>query len=392
MRVLVATTAGAGHFGPLVPVARALQQGGHRVVVAAPASYAEEVARTGLVHLPFADVDPAVLRPVMARLPGSSTQETDRVVLSEVLGRLAAQAAYPGVAETIDVWRPDLVLREPVELASLAAALAAGVPHALVATHVTRLVDLVAVHLEEPLLELDALAGLPPGCCASTLAGAPTFTSVPQVLDDALGPVPRRGPLVRYREPLEAGCGVLPGRWGDPRLPLVHVTFGSAAGRMPHLAGLHPAALDALADLPVRVLMTTGAGVDPDTLHVPANASVQQWWPQADVLPQAAAVVGHGGFGTTLAALAAGVPQVVLPLLTSDRVVNAEHVAACGAGVVVPGGVDGVAGLAEAVEEVLRERRYAAAARRVAAEIAALPPAARIVPLLEDLAAGVSAG
>ncbi len=71
---------------------------------------------------------------------------------------------------------------------------------------------------------------------------------------------------------------------------------------------------------------------------MPANARVEAWWPQADILTQAALLLGHGGFGTTMGALTAGVPQVVAPIFTSDQIINARHVAAVGAGRAVPSG------------------------------------------------------
>ena len=85
-------------------------------------------------------------------------------------------------------------------------------------------------------------------------------------------------------------------------------------------------------------------------------------------------MLGHGGFGTTMGALAAGVPQVVAPIFTTDQVVNGRHVAACGAGVVVEPGPGGRharrARCADAARRtVVRERPRA----RVAAEIADLP-------------------
>ena len=49
-------------------------------------------------------------------------------------------------------------------------------------------------------------------------------------------------------------------------------------------------------------------------------------------------MIGHGGFGTTMGALAAGVPQVVVPLFSFDQIVNGEHVAAVGAGLTVERG------------------------------------------------------
>lgn len=392
MRVLVASTAGSGHFGPLVPVARACVDAGHRVAVAAPGSFAPEVARSGLLHLPFDDVPPEQLGPVMGRLPTLSTEEANRLVVTEVFGRLDARAALPGVTEVVETWRPDLVLREPVELGSLAAALAAGIPQAVVAVNVSSLMGRVAAYLTEPLGELDGLVGLPPGTCCAALRGATTFSSVPARLDDACGARLTSGPLHRYRETPPAPMGLLPERWGDPDQPLVYVSFGSVAAGIPTFAGIYAAVLEALADEPVRVLMTTGNGLDPADLRVPANACVQRWWPQAEVLPHAAAVIGHGGFGTTMMTLAAGVPQVVLPLFASDQFLNAEHVAACGAGLAVAGGVGAADALPAALAAVLHEERYAAGARAVAAEMAALPPVAEVVPLLEELAGRVSAG
>jgi UDP:flavonoid glycosyltransferase YjiC (YdhE family) len=70
MRVLVATTAGAGHLGPLVPFARALSAKRHQVVVAAPASFASAVERAGFAHRPFPDGSAEEQGRVFASLAG----------------------------------------------------------------------------------------------------------------------------------------------------------------------------------------------------------------------------------------------------------------------------------------------------------------------------------
>ena len=80
--------------------------------------------------------------------------------------------------------------------------------------------------------------------------------------------------------------------------------------------------------------MTIGRHVDPDALGpLPANVRVERWVDQGEVMPHAAAMVGHGGSGGTLAALAAGVPIAFLPQFV-DGPANAERVAALGAGIV----------------------------------------------------------
>jgi UDP:flavonoid glycosyltransferase YjiC (YdhE family) len=81
MRIVFATTAGAGHFGPLVPVAHACIAAGHDVVVAAPESFSDAVAKAGLTHSGFADVPAEVMGPVFGRLPELSHEEANRVVV-----------------------------------------------------------------------------------------------------------------------------------------------------------------------------------------------------------------------------------------------------------------------------------------------------------------------
>lgn len=389
MRVLVATTAGAGHFGPVATFARACAAAGHEVAVAAPLSFRDDVAAAGFEHRPFADAPAKDMERVFERLPGLPMDEANALIVAEVFGRLDAQSALPGVLEVLDDWRPDLVLREPCELGSLAAAASRGIPQAMVAIGVSALTDYILPVLAAPLAELDALAGIPAGTSTSLMRSSPTLTVVPPALDGPRAPSPDLGgPLHRFRDDQAAAAGGrLPEPWGDPAHPLVYVSFGSVTASQPAYAALYPAVLATLAHEPVRVLLTTGQGLDPATLGpLPPNAHVERWWPQAEVMPHAAAVVGHGGYGTTMAALAAGAPQVVVPLFAFDQHLNAEHLAAAGAGIALGGGPTPTAGLARAVAELLTEPSYRRAAGALADAMAALPPIGEAVGLLERIA------
>ena len=391
MRLLVSTTAGSGHFGPLVPFARACAAAGHEVAVTAPESFAAAVAAAGFEHLPFADAPPELLGQVFARVPSLSFEEANDVVVSEVFGRLDARAALPGVRQAVETWRPDVILREPCEFGSLVAALAAGVPLVAGAIGVRATTGYLAPLVAAPLAELESTVGLPAGSAAGALASTPTLTCVPAVLDDAGPPeVPGAAPVHRFRDEAPGvKADGLPETWGDPDQPLVYVTFGSVAGALGDFAGVYPAVLQAFADRPVRLLLTTGEGVDPAVLGpLPPNAHVERWWPQADVMPRAAAMVGHGGFGTTMAALAAGVPQVVVPLFAFDQRINGEHVAAVGAGITLAGGPAALEHAPDAVAQLLAEPSYPRAARAVADAMAALPPVSSSVDLVERIASG----
>jgi UDP:flavonoid glycosyltransferase YjiC (YdhE family) len=94
---------------------------------------------------------------------------------------------------------------------------------------------------------------------------------------------------------------------GDPP---VYVGFGSMAGRSPQrLAGL---TLNALALSGRRGVLVTGwGGLRPEL--VPNNVFVLDSAPHAWLFPRMAAVVHHGGAGTTAEGLRAGVPTVIVP-------------------------------------------------------------------------------
>ncbi len=385
--MLCATTANDGHFGPLLPFARACATAGHEVRVAAPASYAAAVERAGFPHEPFADAPPELVGPLMARLPTLGFEEADELVIREVFGRIDAQAGLPSLVETVEGWRPDVVLRESAELASLAAAERAGVPHLHVCIGMHEVATRFAEAIVDPLDELGVLAGLGEGRLPSALADETVLSLVPEVLDHAAGEVPpRAAAFLRFNEPPPAVSRPLPD-WGDREAPLVYVTLGSVTGSLPHLTGTFREALDALAEVDARVLMTVGRKLDPAALGpLPANAHVTQWWPQAAVLADAAAMLGHGGFGTTMGALAAGVPQAVAPLFSFDQVVNGQHVAAVGAGVTVEMGPGAVTRAAAEVPRLVEGAAYAASARRIAAAMDDLPSPAEAVPVLVGIA------
>ena len=167
-----------------------------------------------------------------------------------------------------------------------------------------------------------------------------------------------------------------------PRRPeLVYVTFGSEAPASEHFPGVYRRAVEALADLPLPVMLTIGDRRDPAELGpLPPSVTVAPWVSQAEVMPWAAAMVSHGGSGSTLMALAAGVPQAFVPLFV-DGPANAQRVAELGAGIVAED-------LAADVRALLDDDRYRDAARAVSAEIASLPPIEQAVELIQRSAAG----
>lgn len=108
-------------------------------------------------------------------------------------------------------------------------------------------------------------------------------------------------------------------RDGEAKPPVVF-TCGSA---MTHAEVFIRVAAEVQRLLSRRVLVLTDRPVElPPRLS--GRVECRSYVPFQRLLPQAAAVVHHGGIGTTAAALAAGIPQVIVPL-AFDQFDNAER-------------------------------------------------------------------
>lgn len=144
--------------------------------------------------------------------------------------------------------------------------------------------------------------------------------------------------------------------------PPIAFTLGTG---MTHAAGFFRTAVAACGALGARgLLLTRYPRVIPARL--PAGVRHCAFAPFRQLLPLCAAIVHHGGIGTTAAALGAGCPQLVLPLAW-DQPDNAERVAKLGAGLVLGtrrrtrGHLSGA--LARLMEPDFRERCRAIATR-----------------------------
>lgn len=122
------------------------------------------------------------------------------------------------------------------------------------------------------------------------------------------------------------GIGFEPGPFERPPRPLIYLTLGTAFGT----AEVLTTAIRGLARLDAHVVVAAGRVRPEDLGELPADVTVRAWVPQADVVAHADLVVHHGGSGTTLGALAEGVPQLVLPQ-GADQFANAEALVTVGA-------------------------------------------------------------
>ena len=93
--------------------------------------------------------------------------------------------------------------------------------------------------------------------------------------------------------------------------------------------------LDAVAGLAVPVVATVANDADRRGLQVPPGVTVHGFVPHHELFSRARAVVGHGGHGTTMLALAHDLPVLVLPMSRyADQPLVGEAVESAGAGLV----------------------------------------------------------
>lgn len=372
MRILLTTTAGIGHLHPLIPLARAGQAADHQIAVAAPASLGPVLADRGLRHLELPGYGPeqaARVEEVMRRL-GPPGPGADVPMFREVFGWAKTASTLDTMRRTVATWQPDLVVHEAAELSGPLAAEEAGTPHCTVAIGLRRTLATFLPYAAEGAAELAAAIGLPPDREARRILDAPYTTLVPPSLDAPDTAVPDA--VIPYQLTDIHGDGPSPALHGTT--PLVWIALGTETWRIPGLMGrITPLIRDTTAALPdVRFLLTTGAP-DASAPTLPANVEVAPYVPQEAILEACDAILGHGGFNTTIAALSRGIPLVVMPLFATDQFDNADRVAAAGAAVAVTDPDPDPTILAHALDRALTDPSITAAAERLANEMAALP-------------------
>jgi MGT family glycosyltransferase len=145
------------------------------------------------------------------------------------------------------------------------------------------------------------------------------------------------------------------------------------------------AALRALKDKPVRTLLTLAQGHPRGELGtIPKNARVREFVPHGPVLDNGALVVSHAGHGIVMKGLYHGVPMVLVPW-GRDQSGVARRAEALGVAVVVRREECSEERVAEAVDRVIGDERYARAATQVSQRMRTEDAANRACLHIEEL-------
>ncbi len=381
MRVLFTTQPGLGMFNPLVPFARALLGAGHEVAFACADCFRPDVEAAGFAAF-SAGLD--WRNDQMTRcFPDAPPPGPEMLPWINRLWRdTTARAMVPDLLALAERWQPDLFVSEELEYGGHLAAELLGVPHAAAGAFWFR-------PLGPLLAPLDAVRhdlGLAPD---------PTRTALYRYLALALmpptwvAPGEEPPPTLHFIRPAHAdpAKAKMPTWLADraPDRPLVHATLGTT--EVTQTPGLYEAILAGLGDEPIDLVVAVGRHRDPAGFgRQPPTVRLERQVDHAALLPRCDVVVTHGGFGTVMGCLAAGVPMVVVPV-QGDQPRNAQRCADLGVGRVVGPEERTPDAIRAAVRAVLAEPSYRANAGRLRDEIAALPGMERAVALLERLVA-----
>ncbi|MFJ5233534.1 nucleotide disphospho-sugar-binding domain-containing protein [Kitasatospora sp. NPDC088391] len=408
MRVLFTVSDWPGHWSAMVPLGWALQAAGHEVRVVCAPSQEEPLARAGLTAVPVLDgwdmafqgrlqnylnagkdlwpypeppLHPVTGEPLadLADFDLGGWFKENVPVLSE-RARRSTDAAV-GFARW---WRPDVQVHDLVSIEGLLLGRVLGIPS--------------AVHLWGPAGTDEHEPGLtlvPVDMSRSFeryAVGEPGFDRLTHVIDPnpaALAPALLGAERLPVRFVPYNGPGAVPGWLAElPERPRVCVVWGTSVSEMfGEVSFTVPKVVEALSDLGVEVVLTlTGADRDRMEGELPDGVRLLERVPLHLLLPHCDLVVHHGGAGCVMTALAAGVPQLALTNGVEQRL-NADRIAAAGAGLGLSNAAVEVAQIRAAAERLLRDPAHRAAAERLRAENEARPAPADLVRTLEQLAA-----
>ncbi len=383
MRVLCSSPPMEGVFTPFVPLGRALLAAGHEVLVATGPDLQARVAREGFAT--------AVAGP--SAMEGAITAMADPAVVAApdgeswhfgaaMFGGGIASAKLGVLRRLADDYRPDLILHPPVEVAAPLLAAERALPSVTYGFGQVLERQLITA-LAERVAPLWRQAGLDPDRYAGIYRGR-YLDPCPPSLQLDLGPAASIADPLRPEVPGDPDAALPAWVASLSNRAVVYVSLGTVP--FFNQPDKFVTLLTELAQEDVEVVVTVGELNDPAALGVqPANVHVERWLPLAPLLPQCNAVVCHAGSGTTLAALASGLPLVLVPQ-GADQFTNADACQQAGvARVLFPGCVSSAA-VRDGVLAILRpdssEQHHA---RSIAGEIAMMPTATDVARQLETL-------
>ncbi|MFD9811716.1 glycosyltransferase [Streptomyces sp. NPDC059080] len=397
MRVLCTSTGSPSHGRAMLPLARALAGAGHAVTVASTPEMAP-VFRDDAVTLEPRLASPPIPGPLDADAgpdaePGNVTPGDGHIQM--MLARLTgdhAHAMYGVLAELAAGVRPDVIIRDGMDMAGIVLAERLGIPHLPIPSGLVNMVD--PAQLLPDLNRLRRDLGLPEQEDAASFHPYGRFDYLPEEYAFARFPAPVRA----YRQTtLVDRTDGLPGWVTDlpADRPLVFAAIGTALPMilamrergvellpgMTHPEEMLRATVEALSRLHCSAIVATG-GVPLDGVEPAPHVRLVDRLAQPLLLECADLFVTHGGYNSVREAVRTGTPMAVLPNF-GDQPHNAARVAELGLGRHVTETTPDA--VAAACQDLLEDRDVATRVRRAHRAALALPEVGQVAADLEKL-------
>jgi UDP:flavonoid glycosyltransferase YjiC (YdhE family) len=383
-RVLVTSPALLGHVHPMVPLAQALAGRDHEVLWALPSNGLDEVNRRGIAAVAVAaplPIGPALAMERYPELTSLAAEARLDMVFAKLFGAILAPEMLKGLDPVFNEWRPDLVIADAAEFAGHILAAEFGVP-SITKGFGPLLPESKSVAAAVEVAELWRSRGLDPRAYGGAYDTLYVDDYPPMLQPQNHHHVPYRQLVRPRRDEGDLGPNAsAPLPVARTKAPLVYVTMGTLFNDLPPLQIV----LGGLEVLNVRVIVTVGPDVDPSVLGPqPAHVRVERYVPQSALFEHCDLVICHGGSGTTIGALAFGLPVLCLPQ-GADQFLNAAAITAIGAGLAVSPGQLSTKAVADAASQLLGQRSFREEAERVRTAIFEMPAVEELVLVLEAL-------
>jgi UDP:flavonoid glycosyltransferase YjiC (YdhE family) len=383
MRVLLTCRPLAGHYRPMLPLARAFARAGHEVAFASGQAIAGEAEADGFTAFRAgldADSREQLARafPEWGSLPPSQIRT---FVFTELFVRIELGPRADDLVTIVEGWRPQLLVHDVAEFAAPLVATRFGIPYADHSYGPVVLTDIVRA-AGEAAAPLWRTRGLSPAEFGGLYRHLYLDVCPPGLQVEHALPADVQG--IRSFESIPSAATKPAWLEAMPGLPIVYATLGTVYNKN---LDVFRTVIEGLRGEALNIVVTVGRQNDPAVLgRQPANVRVHRFVPQESLLPHCAAAVTHGGAGSTLGALASGLPVLVIPQ-GADQFYNAERVVAAGAGIALMPDQLTAESAREAVRELLGDDAFRSAAQRIKQEFESMPDAMQAVAALERLVA-----
>ncbi|MEV5537058.1 nucleotide disphospho-sugar-binding domain-containing protein [Saccharopolyspora shandongensis] len=369
MRVLFSTTPQHGHLLPLLPLARAFQKRGDDVAVLTSGTLQSVLEPEGLHLLSAGPTAAELMAEVSARTGVDAAHNPTPEAVGEFFAGARIDLTADGALAAANNFRPDLVVREVCDYVGPLVAAAHAVPMASLAFGPALPTPFVAAFeaTAQPRFAERGLS-LPADMCL--LDTCPPSLQADDWQRPAgwqpLRPEPHRAPGTPAPAPVAS------------ERKRVLVSFGTYFNAPEVISPL----LTELTTSDIDLVVTLGLLASPAQFNVDhSRISFVPFTPLAELLQGVDAILTHGGAGTTLAALAKGIPLVVIPQ-GADQFIQAERVAATGAGIALEPGEATPQATAAAVSKVLTDPLIRKTTNALAEQIATMPTPTEVAATL----------